>query len=54
MNVVFAVLSLAAVVAVALIVLLSFGWSRNLVGLGGVQPTGAAGWIAAKTATKAA
>jgi hypothetical protein len=53
MHVVVALVTLAFVVAVAVMLLMSFDWTRNAIGLGGQTPTGVPGWVAAKTATKA-
>lgn len=54
MNLVLGILALAFTVAVALAFLLSFGWTRNAVGLGNVAPTGVPGWVAGKVGTAAA
>ena len=54
MSVVIAVVSIAFVVAVALLVLLSIPAVRGWVGLGNVTPTGVPGWVAEKLGNKAA
>lgn len=54
MQLLLGILALAFVTAVALTFLLSFGWTRNAVGLGNVTPTGAPGWIASKVGAAAA